>query len=479
VITRFHQRNPYSMRYLALGNTAEIGASCHYIVLDGVGIVLDAGVDPEQDGRASLPNFKLIRHRAERPVDHVLITHAHHDHMGSLPVLAGDHPNVGIHVTPPTRHLAELLLPSSARLQRRKMFEGSTTEQPLFDVETAEALSYLYEEHELEEAFPLPSQRGGDVTAKFYHAGHTLGSAGVLLEARRDGGSFRVFYTSDTHSGAQTILPAAKYPEAPVDVLLLETTLGADEVAETTTRAEQEKLLGEAIARVIKRGGSVLIPAFALGRSQEMVALMDRYKQEGLIPEATPVYTAGQMRAVAELFDRTRLSSPRVDPEFEVYGVRQHRTPRNDEALLATLDEPCIHIASSGMMFERTLSNTLAKMMVEDERHGIFFVGYCVEHSSGARLLAAAEQGEGATVLLDATNGTEEQTVRAEVIRFRFSGHAHRQEILGLVERMQPREIILVHGERAAKEWVRTELGRLHPDVPVHVPAGGEEVTIE
>lgn len=464
------------MRYLALGNTREIGGSCHYINLNGVGVVLDAGVDPEQEGRPSLPEFRHIRHRAERPVDHIIISHAHHDHMGSLPVLAAENPHAGIHMTPPTRHLAELLLPASARLQRRKLYEGSTTEQPLFDVETAEALSYLYEEHELEEDFALASRRG-EVIGRFYHAGHTLGSAGVYLESERDGKPFRVFYTSDTHVQAQTILPAGEYPDAPLDVLLLETTLGADEVAETTTRGEQETLLGEGIARVLARGGSVLVPAFALGRAQEVLALIERYKEQGIIPAETPVYTAGQMRAVAELFDRTRLSSPRLDSEFEVYGVAQVRTPRSDERLRTTLDEPCIHVASSGMLFERTLSNVLAQMMVEDERHGIFFTGYCVEHSPGAGLLEAVASGT--EIVLEPSNGQVPQTIRAEVARMRFSGHAHRQDLIKLVQRLKPRQVVLVHGETAAKDWMREELARVLPDLTVHVPASGEEVVLE
>jgi cleavage and polyadenylation specificity factor subunit 3 len=467
------------MRYIALGNTSDIGASCHYLNLDGVGIVLDAGVDPEQDGRASLPDLRLVRHRGDRPVDHILISHAHHDHLGSLPIVAADHPQAGIHMTAPTRHLAELLLPSSARLQRRKMFEGSTTEQPLFDVETAEALSYLYEEHDLGEDFPLASRRGGSVNARFYHAGHTLGSAGIHLEAKRDGQPFRVFYTSDTHLRSQVILPAGEYPDPPIDVLLLESTLGADEITETTTRLGEETRLGEAIARVIARGGSVLIPSFALGRAQEVLALIDRYKEQGLIPAETPVYTAGQMRAVADLYDRTRFTSPRVDSDFEVFGVRQARTPRSDEILRQTLDEPCIHVASSGMMFERTLSHALAQMMVEDERHGIFFVGFCVEHSPGARLLAAAELGEGAEIVLDTTNGAEPRKIRAEVQRLRFSGHAHRRELIELVEMMKPRQIVLVHGETAAKEWMREEIQRLYPDIVVHAPARGEELALE
>lgn len=466
------------MRYIALGSTSDIGASCHYVHLEGVGIILDAGIDPDEEGQASLPHYRLIRHRGDRPVDHVLISHAHHDHMGSLPVLVADHPHAGVHLTPPTRHLAELLLPASARLQRRRLFEGTSAAPPIFDVETAEALSYLYEEHDLGEDFPLTSRMGGTVTGRFYHAGHTLGSAGVLLEAEQGDRRFRVFYTADTYLRSQTLLPASEYPEPPLDVLLLETTLGADAIAETTTRPEQERLLGEAIARVIARGGSVLIPAFALGRAQEMLALIDRYKAQGLIPPATPVYTTGQMRAVAELYDRTRLSSPRLDPEFELFGVPQVRTPRSEETLRRTLEEPCIHVASSGMLFERTLSNTLAQMMVEDERHGIFFVGYCVDHSPGARLMAAAEQGDDAEVVLDATDGAAPRKVRAEVLRVRFSGHAHRRELIQLIERMQPREIVLVHGETAAKQWMKTEIGRCYPAIPVHLPGHGEELAL-
>src|SRR5690554_2065374 len=133
------------MRYLALGSTREIGASCHYLHVAGTGLVLDAGVDPEADGVESLPDLALIRDRMERPVDHVLVSHAHHDHLGALPVLVQQFPHLGVHMTKATRMLAEVLLPSSARLQRRRLLEGSTTAKPLFDSDAVEALAYLYE----------------------------------------------------------------------------------------------------------------------------------------------------------------------------------------------------------------------------------------------------------------------------------------------------------------------------------------------
>lgn len=464
------------MQFITLGRTDEIGASSHYLLIDGVGIVLDAGVDPEEEGRASLPDLRQIRDRGGRPVDHVIITHAHHDHLGSLPVLMADHPNARLHVTAPTRALAEVLLPSSARLQRRKLYEGSTTAQPLFDVETAEALSYLYEEHDLEEPFDLASP-AGSVKAALLHAGHTLGSAGVLLE----GEGRRVFFTGDTHAQDQVILPGAVYPEGPIDVLLLETTLGADEEAEHTSRKQEERRLGEAIARVIERGGSVMLPSFALGRAQEMLALVDRFKRRGLIPQETPVYTAGQMRAVAEIFDATRYSSPRRDTEFKVYDVQQHRTPRSDAALRRTLDEPCIHIASSGMLFERTLSNVLAQMMIEDERNGIFFVGYSVEHAPGAKLQEAAKAGEPVvldTQLLGENDGPKTFEIRAEVERFRFSGHSNRQELLDLVEHVDPKKVVLVHGEADARAWFEAALAEEYPEITVINPKPGEVVEL-
>lgn len=467
------------MRYLALGSTREIGASCHYLNAAGTGVVLDAGVDPEEDGVDSLPNLALIRDRLERPVDHVLVTHAHHDHLGALPVLVQQHPYIGVHMTPATQMLAEVLLPSSARLQRRRLMEGSTTAAPLFDADAVEALNYLYEAHGLGEDFELTGRKAAsDLTARFYHAGHILGAAGAYFEFEEDGRRRRVFYTSDTHLRPQTIIPGGEYPEAPIDVLLLESTMGADEEAEGTTRRTEEERFGEAIARVLKRGGTVLLPVFALGRAQETLALLDRYKRRGIIPAETPIYTNGQMRAVADLYDRTRYVTPRLDPEFEVFGVEQQRFPRNDEAGRRAASEPSIHVASSGMLFERTLSNTLAQWLVEHERHGIFFVGFSKEDSPGDRLLRAAAEGKGTEVVLDATNGAHPQPVHAEVARFRFSGHSHRRDLIQLVETLRPKKVVLVHGETEAKHWMRDAIQRFYPGTDVVLPEQGVEVEV-
>lgn len=460
------------MRYLSLGDTDDISASCHHITFGGTGLVLDAGMDPNQDGYAALPPFELLR---DRPVDHIVVSHAHHDHLGALPVLAQEIPNAPIHVSRPTAMLAEQILPSSARLQKRRVREGSTDQAPVFDVETAEALGYVYDTHLLDAPFSLAGAKAeGPLSGTFYHAGHVLGAVGVLVEGYENGKRRSLFYTSDTSVQPQTILPEADFPDGPVDVLLLESTLGADPEAETASRKGEQKRFGAALADVLTRGGVALVPVFALGRSQDVLAMIGQFKSEGVIPADTPIYTAGAMRGIAEIYDKTRVSTPRLDPDFEVYGVDQLRLPRGGKRLDEAFARPGIFVVTSGMLFERTPSFALAQRMVTDEKNGIFFVGFSKEGSPGDMLQKAAEAGEKMT--FDDAQGP--LTVRAQIERFRFSGHAHRQDLVDIVDRVQPRTVVLVHGETEAKEWLKAAIEEKHPDVTVHIPVQGEELAL-
>jgi Cft2 family RNA processing exonuclease len=460
------------MRYLSLGETTDIAASCHHVTFGGTGLVLDAGMDPDLDGYAALPPFELLK---TRPVDHIVVTHAHHDHLGALPVLSREVPHAKVHMSRPTAMLAEMLLPSSARLQKRRVREGSTAAAPVFDVETAEALSYVYETHLLDSPFDLAGLKAeGPLAGTFFHAGHVLGAVGLLVEGYEGGKRRRLYYTSDTSVQPQTILPEADFPAGPIDTLLLESTLGADPEAEQTSRKAEEKRLGKALAEVLGRGGVALIPVFALGRSQDVLAMIGRFKRRGLIAEDTPVYTAGSMRGIAEVYDKTRESTPRLDPEFEVYGVEQQRLPRTQTRKNEALSKPGIFVISSGMLFERTPSFEIAQRIVSDERHGIFFVGFSKEGSPGDRLQRAAAASEPMT--FDEAEGPV--PVRARIERFRFSGHAHRRDLIEIVDRVKPRTVVLVHGETAAKEWMRDNVQFFHPDVRVIIPEQGQEIEL-
>lgn len=465
------------MIFSALGATNTISASCHFLYINGTGIILDAGVDPEAEGEESLPDFDRIHQRSDWYVDHALISHAHHDHIGSLPVLLQHFPHAKVHMTFATRELADFVLPASARLQRRKMREGSSLHPPLFSEDEVDVYSYLYLAHETGRPFDVTGLRARDpIKATLYSAGHILGSAGVLLEFREDDTDRSVFYSSDTNLRSQTIIPGADYPEGPVDCLILESTLGADADAEKTTRRLEEQRFTESLRMIIERGGSALIPVFAMGRAQETLALVQRCKLRGVIPDDTPVYTAGGLRAVSDLYDKLRFTTPRLDHEFQVFGVEQKRLPRSTEAIAATLEQPGIYVISSGMMFERTLSNKLAQMIIEDEKNGVMLVGFAREDSPAHRLLEAYAQAPGTEAVLDEDIGP--QPVRASVERFLMSSHSNRRDLISIVDRLAPKHVILVHGEEEARTWLADNIRFFYPDVTVHVPGNGDIVEL-
>ncbi len=468
------------MRFVTLGASDRIGASCHLIQASGVGVLLDVGVDPNDDGPDGLPHFRQITDDASLYVDHAFVTHAHHDHIGALPVAIRTFPHLQVHMTRPTRDLAEFVLPASARLQKRRQREGSSSHGPLFEEEELEMQSFIYQVHELAEPFAVRGVRNGsDAAATFHHSGHILGGAGVELDFRDNGDSRRIYYTGDTNLRPQTIMPAGKYPAEPVDVLFLESTLGADGEAELTTRRTEEQRLGRSLREVWDRGGSSLIPVFALGRAQEVLALVQRYKSRGILPPEVPVYTAGSLRAIAELYDRTRFSSPRLDQDFVVEEVEQLRLPRSRKAREVALSNPGIFVVSSGMMLERTLSNRLARRLIGDRRNAVMLAGFSAEGSPAARLLAAAAAREGddpVEVELDPADGA--QPLRCDVHRFRLSGHSHRRDLIRLVEYLSPRTVVLLHGEEPARQWMADNIDFFYPDVDIILPETGKEVEL-
>ena len=464
------------MKFLALGDTDGIGASCHFLDLNGSGIALDAGTDPQRDGPDSLPRFDWVGDRADSYVDHTLVTHAHHDHMGSLPVLVRRFPHAMAHMTDATKKLLDILLPASARLQEKRRDRGETTHEPLFTEDELEALHHLYLTHDLGQGFDLTGPKGqSSVTGRFFSAGHILGSAGVELQFEEWGRDRRVFYTSDTNMQAQTIIPGGEYPDS-TDVLILESTQGAEPEAAATSRPEERDRFRKTLSQVLARGGTALIPVFVMGRAQEILVLLGQLKREGAIPADVPIYTAGSMRAIAGVYDDTRNTTPRVDASDEVYAVDQERVPYESEAKREILEGPGIMVVSSGMMIEPTLSNVLARRMVENEDDAVLLVGHPAEGTPARRLQDAAAEGNGAPVML--ADGHGPQPVYCTVERFRFSGHSYRRELLSLVERMTPETVLLIHGDPDAKDWMAEHIKEAHPETEVHRPDWGSVLEV-
>ncbi|MCS4040636.1 MBL fold metallo-hydrolase [Salinibacter ruber] len=464
------------MKFLALGDTDGIGASCHFLDLNGSGIALDAGTDPQRDGPDSLPRFDWVGDQADSYVDHTLVTHAHHDHMGSLPVLVRRFPHAMAHMTDATKKLLDILLPASARLQEKRRDRGETTHEPLFTEDELEALHHLYLTHDLGQGFDLTGPKGqSSVTGRFFSAGHILGSAGVELQFEEWGRDRRVFYTSDTNMQAQTIIPGGEYPDS-TDVLILESTQGAEPEAAATSRPEERDRFRKTLSQVLARGGTALIPVFVMGRAQEILVLLGQLKREGAIPADVPIYTAGSMRAIAGVYDDTRNTTPRVDASDEVYAVDQERVPYESEAKREILEGPGIMVVSSGMMIEPTLSNVLARRMVENEDDAVLLVGHPAEGTPARRLQDAAAEGNGAPVML--ADGHGPQPVYCTVERFRFSGHSDRRELLSLVERMTPETVLLIHGDPDAKDWMAEHIKEAHPETEVHRPDWGSVLEV-
>jgi Cft2 family RNA processing exonuclease len=199
-------------------------------------------------------------------------------------------------------------------------------------------------------------------------------------------------------------------------------------------------------------------------------------KDEGSIPSDVPIYTAGSLRAIAGIYDDTRKTTPRLDEDFEVYSVDQERVPYSSDAKADVLDGPGIMVVSSGMMFEPTLSNILARRIVENERDAVLIVGHAVEGTPARRLQEAAAEGPGAPVML--ADGHGPQPVYCTVERFRFSGHSHRRELLKIVDHLAPETVLLVHGEPAAQEWMKGAIEEQQPGMDVRRPDWGELIEL-
>jgi Cft2 family RNA processing exonuclease len=426
---------------------------------------------PKLEGEEALPNFKAL---GDRAVDTILVSHSHLDHIGTLPVLMRHHPKARVFMTKATAEIGNALLHNSVNVMLRQREELGVTIYPLFTHNETDRVSDSWHTCPLRQPISLHGERAADrdkdtITFEMFDAGHVLGSAGILLRAE----GRTIFYTGDVNFDDQTLMQAAIFPESGVDILIIETTRGDSPLPENFTRAAEERRLASAIDRIFRRGGCVLIPVFALGKTQEVLAIIHRLRREKLLGRF-PVYIGGLSTKMTEIYDRwgrrgTRRQWPRlqlleeVEP-FVLHGRNIHDAPPRGGRLYAL---------SSGMMTPKTLSNIFARRVLANPEHAIFFVGYA-DPESPAGILKTARTGD--RVALDPDEAAQE--LRCGMEQFQFSAHASRESLIRYAKRLAPRTIILVHGDPRAVEWVHAQLTVELPTSRVIVPTPGVEIEL-
>jgi Cft2 family RNA processing exonuclease len=305
------------------------------------------------------------------------------------------------------------------------------------------------------------------VTVEFFDAGHILGSVGTIIRA--EGRS--VFYAGDVQFEDQTVSRAARFPDfadEPCDVMIMESTRGDRATPEGFTRAGEAERLAQAINATFDRGGAAMIPLFALGKTQELLAMFHSFRQRGLLRRDCPIYIGGLGAKLTEIYDKLTDRSARLLQGFEIMDSVSPYVVGGRNVGDLRIRPGRIFALSSGMMSPKTLSNVVAREFLSQPQHSILFVGYADPDSPGGRL-QAAKPGD----LVSLAEDHPPEPVKCHVDKFNFSAHASREEIRSYVNRTKPKKLVLVHGDPASVQWLADTLRNDVPGMEVIVPAPG------
>lgn len=421
---------------------------------------------PKFEDYEALPNFKAL---GDRKLDAIIISHSHQDHIGTLPVLMRRQPQARVFMTEPTAEIGDALLHNSVNVMTRQREESGTTVYPLFTHRETDRAAERWRGCALRQPYTLAGERAStseadSVTFEFWDAGHLLGSTGILLRAENQ----TLFYTGDVNFDDQTIAQAAVFPEGGIDILVMECTRGDTPVPATWSRIGEEQRFGQALLHAFERGGCILIPVFALGKTQEVLAMLYKLRREKNLD--FPTYIGGLSSKICEIYDRRATMGRRQLPRLQLLDELRPFVLNADTIHEAKTRSGRVYALSSGMMMPKTLSNIFAQRVVDQPRHTIFFVGYADPESPAGILRNALPNEE---VTLDTDEAP--QRVRCHIEQFQFSAHASRESLIAFAERLAPKKILLVHGGPPAVEWMRARLALDLPNSEIIVPTPGVE----
>ena len=406
--------------FYPIGGGNEIGASCYFVELNGDKLLLDSGIRLHSDSNyprfASLYAENLLDGLWE--LDTILLSHGHLDHVGSLPTVVEEAPEVPIYATLPTRDIMELQL--NQPLQTDEAFMDFR-EVKLFNQERVQRAIDKVQPKEWYKPIPL-----NNCLVSFFPAGHILGASMVYIASEAG----NVLFTGDfTHFDQKTVARYQLPDNLEVDLLITESTYGYQEAAYAENVDTEREIFAHKIEKCLEKGGSVLIPAFAIGRSQELALILQELVQEERL-KPFPIRIDGLAQVACEIYEANGVKVFGRDVEKAQAGLADVMDVFNG-----------VIIASSGMLLDNSASARYAEKLLPDPRNSVFFSGYLDEESPGKRL-AYLYQNRGERFHLN----KKTVPVHADVDTYRLSAHTDSSGILALIEKVNPKKVVFVHG---------------------------------
>lgn len=443
------------------GGASGVTGSCHQLLTDkNHSLLIDCGLFQGEDEAAD--SFEQLQVQFDlSSIKALVVTHVHIDHIGRLPYLLAAGYTGPILCSRPSAHLLPLVIEDALRI-------GFTKDERLIE---------RFQQQVQQQLIPLDYKSWHTLAdtpelclrVKLHRAGHILGSCyvEVALNARQQNHKERIIFSGDLGAPWSPLLPAPQSPYK-ADRLILESTYG-DRLH--GSRRDRVKQLQQSIERALVNGGTVMIPAFSIGRTQELL-----YELEGLVHSAgglwkdleiivdsplaarfTQVYR--QLKPYWDAEAQRRLHAGRHPLNFDnLYTVSSHQEHQQTVDYLAKSGRPAVVIAASGMCAGGRIVNYL-KAMLEDARHQVLFVGYQASGTPGRKIQKYGPQG--GWVELDG----QRYTIRAGVDTISgYSAHADQKDLLNFIKRMRhwPREIRLVHGQDNARKTLKQKIEQLY-----------------
>jgi metallo-beta-lactamase family protein len=426
------------------GAAGEVTGSMHFLELDQFGLLLDAGLFQGRRSETREKNSTLPLD--VRQIDSIILSHAHIDHAGRLPLLSKHGYRGDIFCTPATRDLSAIMLADAAHIQvkdadfLRRHGRGSALSEPLYDAEDAYRVCELM----LSAPYHRRQKLNQHGSFQFLDAGHILGSATVDLELIDRGSKRRIVFSGDIGRSGLPVIRDPEPPKGEVDCLIIESTY-ASKLHEAVGDADQR--LAEVVEQTHHRSGKVLIPSFAVGRAQELIYALHALRRANRIP-AVPIFVDSPLAIEAtavfrmhpELFDRKERLVSEISDLFDFSLVRYVRSVDESRAL-NSLDGPAIIIAASGMAESGRILHHL-KHHGPDRRNTILFVGFQAEHTLGRRIQEGNQQ---------ISIYGEPVEIGAQIVTLGgYSAHADKDELRRWVRSIGGpiRRAFVVHGER-------------------------------